>query len=525
MEEAAKETVIVVHGTWAAPRPGAICWYQPVDGATAAGGFVGKLDEALQKCGSHARCWAHCTQADQIFHWSGENSWIARTRAASELGNYVLKLRTAGWRCHIVAHSHGGNVVLEALPQITTALLSNGSLGKIVTLGTPFMDTMSPILTRVSRNRNYIRRISWTVIVLYSLLLALVLARFGYKIFFLRENLGWYYMQMALYIIVFIANIWIIFYHGILHKYKSSDQPFNRIAKMQPIFLALGSLMDEPWQILHHMRNASNPMAARSNLVAYLISSMQSHISRRGHVAQIFGAKSYHEITTAEKRFVALSYLLILLFMAPPIITFLQAFFEVNVETMSVMIAIIIMMFFVFWVTLPLFFAPIFGTSFYSAFLSPFRWCAHRVSVIKGIFTGIVTYVVRSRGWSVVLAMAMGLEGYRYQLPLIEPDPSRILGNFVKYENMPTGSQQRALAMRGAWIDRHLNDVAQTLSKLVVTSADITLLLRAIEADQTLVHAAYYTDDECVARIADWIAGKDDPPSETVIAGEGQRVG
>ena len=133
------------------------------------------------------------------------------------------------------------------------------------------------------------------------------------------------------------------------------------------------------------------------------------------------------------------------------------------------------------------------------------------MSAIKGIFTEIVTYVVRSRGWSVVVAMAMGLEGYRYQLPLIEQDPSRILGNFVKYENMPTGSQQRALAMRGAWIDRHLNDVAQTFSKLVVTSADMILLLRAIEADQTLVHAAYYTDDESIARIADWIAAEDNP--------------
>jgi len=121
---------------------------------------------------------------------------------------------------------------------------------------------------------------------------------------------------------------------------------------MQPIFLALSSLMDEPWQILHHMRNASNPMAARSNLIAYLISSTQSHISQSAQVAQIFGAKSYHEINTAAKWFVALSYLLILLFVAPPIITSLQVFLEVNVETRSVMIAVVIMVLFVFWVTL-----------------------------------------------------------------------------------------------------------------------------------------------------------------------------
>lgn len=33
---------------------------------------------------------------------------------------------------------------------------------------------------------------------------------------------------------------------------------------------------------------------------------------------------------------------------------------------------------------------------------------------------------------------------------------------------------------------------------------------RSIWADQSLVHAAYYSDDECIDRIADWIAGGDD---------------
>ena len=145
MEEAAKETVIIVHGTYAAPKPGVSRWYQPAEGVPATE-FITKLNDALQKRGSAARCWAHCSQGDQGFHWSGKNSWIDRTRAASELGNYVLQPRKEGWCCHIVAHSHGGNVVLEALPQIATALPSHAPLGKIVTLGTPFMDTMSQIL-------------------------------------------------------------------------------------------------------------------------------------------------------------------------------------------------------------------------------------------------------------------------------------------------------------------------------------------------------------------------------------------
>src|ERR1700736_478189 len=151
MTEPAKETVIIVHGTFAAPQPGESRWYQPSEGLAATKGFVAKLDAALQERGSQARCWAHCSQGDRGFHWSGENSWVARTRAAAELGSYVLNLQKNGWCCHIVAHSHGGNVVLEALPQITTALPSRAPLGKITTLGTPFMDTMSPILEIVRR--------------------------------------------------------------------------------------------------------------------------------------------------------------------------------------------------------------------------------------------------------------------------------------------------------------------------------------------------------------------------------------
>ena len=174
MEGAAKETVIIVHGTWAAPQPGKGLWYQPVTGVVAAQPlFTAKLDAALQERRSPARCWAHCSQGDQIFQWSGANSWIARTRAASALGNYVAKLQKEGWRCHIVAHSHGGNIVVEALPQIMTAAGANGLLGKIVTLGTPFIDTMSPILKRVKRRARTLGIFSWIPFVVLPPFLAI----------------------------------------------------------------------------------------------------------------------------------------------------------------------------------------------------------------------------------------------------------------------------------------------------------------------------------------------------------------
>ncbi|HWJ19649.1 MAG TPA: hypothetical protein VNR65_13070 [Geobacterales bacterium] len=151
MTEPTKETVIIVHGTWAAPKleePAKRRWYEPVDDRPGDEPFPTKLDTALQERGSPARCWKHCTQDDQIFHWSGDNSWIARTRAASELADYVAKLRNEGWCCHIVAHSHGGNVLVDALSQLMAPSNFVEPRGNLATLGTPFMDAMSPVLDR-----------------------------------------------------------------------------------------------------------------------------------------------------------------------------------------------------------------------------------------------------------------------------------------------------------------------------------------------------------------------------------------
>src|ERR1019366_4641697 len=101
----AKETVIILHGTWATPGTRKDLWYYPRD-CFPDNGFVTKLDAALRNRGSTARCWAHCREGgNEFFYWSGENNWVARTHAAESLGDYVAKLRREGWRCHIVTHS------------------------------------------------------------------------------------------------------------------------------------------------------------------------------------------------------------------------------------------------------------------------------------------------------------------------------------------------------------------------------------------------------------------------------------
>ncbi|MEH2563456.1 hypothetical protein [Bradyrhizobium sp. AZCC 2289] len=505
MEQAAKETVIVVHGTWAAPELGKSRWYQPVDRHSTEP-FTAKLDAALRERGSPARCWAHCGDGNQIFHWSGENSWIARTHAALALGNYVAALQSSGWCCHIVAHSHGGNIVLEALPQIAATQQFKGPSAKIVTLGTPFMDTASPISASARRIRQIQVVAGWMGFSLFIFVLAFGLFEtlMGNDRF--NSSLDYWYEAVLLFLLLIPLLLFV--YQRFSRRNRVTGRPASA-AEGRPQILAVGSLMDEAWQVLHHMQNIANPLAVRSNIFAYLLSSARQNISRSFQIARIHGARSYSDLGTTAKWILAITHALFLVWMAYGVFVF--AFFiqrppgerDILVFLATALLSIVTYMFlFVLYLTRML------GPTFYSAFLLPVRWCAHVVGFAPSIFTEIATYVVRSRGWSVLLTIGMGLDGYRHKPPLVEQHPSYIEKNFITYENMPMGAQQRALATRSAWIGRHFGDVTETLAKLVITSADISLLLRSIESDQSLVHAAYYTDDECIARIADWIAGR-----------------
>jgi len=506
MEEPAKETVIIVHGTWAAPEPAAKRWYQQIDGGKLAAGFVAKLDAALQKRGSPARCWAHCPAGNPIFQWSGENNWIARTRAASALGDYIARLRKDGWRYHIIAHSHGGNVVVEALPQIVAASGPNEAPGTIVTLGTPFIDTMSPIFKRVRRTRTVLNVLSWIAFAIVASVLAIIYYAVA------KSLPAWWH---GAFVLAFLLLAFPPCFR--VYQWFSRSAGSGNLVQAQPRFLAMSSQVDEAWQILHHTRNIQNPLAVKSSLLSYLFSSTRSVMARSAQVARIRGARSYGDLGIVARIVMALTHLItiiLIVLMVLGIIGLLLSSISAEAEavkkdlgeqvlgiTVALAILTTVLLIFVMFLT------KLLGETFYSAFLSPFRWCVRRVLFLGNLFAEWATYIVRNRGWSVLQTMVMGLEGYPFQTPGIEQHPSQAPQDLVKYENMPQGAEQRALAMRNAWIGRHFGDVTQTFSKVVVTAADITLLLRTVEADESLVHAAYYTDDECIQRIADWIAG------------------
>ncbi len=131
-----RETIILIHGTFSQPKPNEYKWYQPRSS------FCEKLDAQLSELGSHARCWAHLTNENQngYFYWTGENTMEARTKAAKLLADYVIDLVRDGWQCHIVAHSHGGNILLQALN--SDSIKNSWNNGELVLLGTPIYNPL-----------------------------------------------------------------------------------------------------------------------------------------------------------------------------------------------------------------------------------------------------------------------------------------------------------------------------------------------------------------------------------------------
>lgn len=74
-----------------------------------------------------------------VFHWSGENSERARSKAAIELLEHLRPLERAGRAYHLVGHSHGGSVIWNALRMTTLSRKQLRGLRSWTTVGTPFL--------------------------------------------------------------------------------------------------------------------------------------------------------------------------------------------------------------------------------------------------------------------------------------------------------------------------------------------------------------------------------------------------
>jgi hypothetical protein len=136
---------LTVHGTFdGVPNPVEPRWWEP------ASAFWRTIFAPSQ--------YGTLTGTVKSFVWSGKNSAFERELAARALVSELKALRKDFDNIHLIGHSHGGNVIEDALERIAWNGARRPSLSKhrcpskvrsVTTLGTPFLDRREPVLRKI----------------------------------------------------------------------------------------------------------------------------------------------------------------------------------------------------------------------------------------------------------------------------------------------------------------------------------------------------------------------------------------
>jgi len=123
--------VILVHGTFAADTENdGQKWWQA--GSPAVAQLKARLPRGVE-----------IAEGSEVFHWSGENSERARSKAALQLLERLRVLEAEGRDYHLVGHSHGGSVIWKTLKAKSLSRQPLDHLKSWTTVGTPYLQHRS----------------------------------------------------------------------------------------------------------------------------------------------------------------------------------------------------------------------------------------------------------------------------------------------------------------------------------------------------------------------------------------------
>lgn len=118
------DKIVFVHGTFAArlPHQGANWWQ-----------LGSKFSQLVQKALAGL-----AVPSEEVFHWTGQNSDVFRVFDSVTLLDRLRRENEKGY-FHVIAHSHGGMVLLHALMLAVEQGITLDNLRSWITVGTPFI--------------------------------------------------------------------------------------------------------------------------------------------------------------------------------------------------------------------------------------------------------------------------------------------------------------------------------------------------------------------------------------------------
>jgi hypothetical protein len=477
-----RETVVVVHGTFDAPEVGLLKWYQPN------GSFCKALDRALEQSGSNARCWAHLADStDPIFWWDGGNSYQSRYDAAAAFNEYYQKLHDSGWKCHVVAHSHGGNVVIRGLYQEIERHLKgwgavpidmtveearesgetdywNRERGEMVCLGTPFLDIDQFQHIWIGPTKSQERHNAASTLVAAALGIGLCVC----LAFVCRMPLVWLVLAlMTLWCLYqgYRAIVLVLSGHILTTHYHERESPRVEQDNLLTFFvthcLCLTSIHDEAWVLLRGFREWRLKIFDHNTANA-----VGGNRAKRSW---------FRRCLPILFELVVLSLAVLLWLAAGPLWSFL------------------LLMAYAFLLVINL------NRDEGLRKLQAIYW--------DPVVAAITAFVVRQ--WAAPLlyarlrANAYGLEDLPWSAAevSIERRPSWHVAAFARVEALPDDVVEEWLSKRGTWADRAFASMAD----IRFGSAAVRNHLIELAVNRSLVHSSYYEDERIVERIAKFI--------------------
>ena len=206
---------VVIHGTWAKDER----WWRLGDANRDEATFADNLECALSSHGMAGTVWRiggdHAVSEDS-FKWTGRNRHRDRRCASRQVSsNLDLLAKRSGSTdaeplvVNFVAHSHGGNVVLDTL----TRLSDRVRVGRVVLLGTPLVSARPALrLARFVLSIMLLGLLAFFFLADTVLVADLVFAQFDRG--FIEGNLkiiGWIIIAVTIpYLVCFAWSFWLI---------------------------------------------------------------------------------------------------------------------------------------------------------------------------------------------------------------------------------------------------------------------------------------------------------------------------